>query len=74
MSVDPVFRNVTQIEDGAASRYIRNSILGYLGDHPDTDFQKGYLAAMVDLYTEVLNRDPDDRIKAAAKLVYPDGI
>lgn len=75
MSVPPpIFPVVTTIEDGAVSRHVRGIILGYLDSPPESKFQKGYMAAMLDIYTEVLNREPDDRIKIAAKLVYPDGI
>tara|TARA_Y100001947_G_scaffold158677_2_gene172583 strand:+ start:1077 stop:1295 length:219 start_codon:yes stop_codon:yes gene_type:complete len=64
--------SVTHISDGEAGRYIRESILCYLGDPPDTDFQVGYLAALVDVYRECLGQEGGDRIKLAASLIYPD--
>ncbi|MXO72899.1 hypothetical protein [Alteraurantiacibacter buctensis] len=43
-----------------ASRYIERVFKGYLMDPADTDFQKGYLAALLDLYTEGLGKGLDD--------------
>ena len=63
---------VTHLDDGRAARYIREAIISYLGDPPDSDFQQGYLAALLDLYREGLGKgSDDDRIKLAAKMVYP---
>lgn len=64
--------SVTHINDGKLERYIRETIIGYLGDPPESEFQMGYLAACLDIYREGLDREGDDRIKLAAGLVYPD--
>lgn len=46
-----------------ASRYIENALLGFLSDPADSDFQRGYLAALLTLYTEGLGKGlGDDRL------------
>ena len=63
--------NVTHIEDGKIGRQLRLGILAYLDDPPDSEFQRGYLAALLDLYRDCLEREGDDRVRLAAKLVFP---
>jgi hypothetical protein len=46
-----------------ATRYIEAAFAGYLGDPADSDFQRGYLAALLDLYREGLGKGAtDDRL------------
>lgn len=46
-----------------ASRYIERAFTGYLADPADSDFQQGYLSALLDLYREGLGKGAnDDRI------------
>jgi hypothetical protein len=47
-----------------ATRYVANALLSYLGDPPDSDYQRGFLGALLVLYTEGLGKGVgDDRIK-----------
>jgi hypothetical protein len=48
--------------------YIERAIDGFLADPPDSDFQRGYLAGLLNIYREGLNRPEDTRIIAAEKL------
>lgn len=43
-----------------ASRYIESALSGFLNDPADSDFQRGYLAALLTLYTEGLGKGLDD--------------
>lgn len=46
-----------------ASRYIEQAFAGYLIDPADSDFQRGFLAALLTLYREGLGRGAgDDRL------------
>lgn len=46
-----------------ASRYIERAMLGFLGDPADSDFQRGFLAALLVTYREGLGRGvSDDRL------------
>lgn len=54
-----------------ASRYILDAILSFLSDPPDSDFQRGYLAALISIYREGLNKGADDdRVKYLEKILY----
>ncbi|MBX9910832.1 MAG: hypothetical protein K2Z25_19270 [Beijerinckiaceae bacterium] len=39
--------------------YIEAAIRGFLADPPDTDYQRGYLAALVVVYGEAMDGDAD---------------
>lgn len=56
--------------DGArVAPFILRAVEGFLGDPPDSDFQRGYLAALVNIYRESMGRgDTDARVIAAGKL------
>jgi predicted ATPase len=43
-----------------ASRYLERSFGLFLGDPPDSDYQRGYLAALLTLYREGLGKGRDD--------------
>lgn len=45
------------IEMSMAQATIENSIMTFVGDPPDTDFQLGYLAALVDTLTDIGGTD-----------------
>lgn len=50
--------------------YIVAAIEGFLGDPPDSDFQRGYLAALLTVYREGIGRgDADARVIAAEGLI-----
>lgn len=49
--------------------YIRTAFIGFMNDPPDTQYQLGYLAALVDLYNEGLGRQ-DDIYNACYRMVY----
>jgi hypothetical protein len=34
--------------------YLNNVFAGFVNDPPDSDFQKGYLSAMLEMYREVV--------------------
>jgi hypothetical protein len=56
--------------------YLEGLFRGYLNDPADSDYQRGYLAAALDIYSECLRRgDGDDRIGLLQKQirVVPDG-
>jgi hypothetical protein len=49
---------------------IISAIAGFLMDPPDSEFQRGYLAALCTLYREGLGRgEGDDRLTAAERLL-----
>jgi len=55
-----------------ASRYIEQVFAGYLRDPADSDFQRGYLAAMLTLYREGLGKgEGDDRLVLLDRQTYP---
>lgn len=47
-----------------ASRYIARALGGFLNDPPDSDFQRGFLSALLVIYREGLGKgEGDDRLK-----------
>lgn len=50
---------VIDFEAEKASRYIEQAFRGYLNDPADSDFQRGYLAALLTLYQEGLGKGLD---------------
>ena len=66
MEPRPMIHN---IEDTRVMRYMTAAIDGFLGDPPDTDFQSGYLSALVETF-RVFGGSPDDaRIQAAERIL-----
>jgi hypothetical protein len=51
-----------------AADYLLKQIAGFNSNPPDTDFQRGYLAAMLDTYEEGLGGAPDAAIEDARRL------
>lgn len=46
------------------ARYISSALMGFINDPADSDFQRGYLSAMLAMYREGLGRGrTDDRLK-----------
>jgi hypothetical protein len=55
---------VVNFEGERVSRYLHEVFDGYLNDPADTDWQRAYLAAHLDLYREFLGKGlDDDRLK-----------
>lgn len=52
--------NIVSFEAEKASRYIERALRGYLTDPADSDFQRGYLCALLILYHEGLGKGFDD--------------
>jgi len=54
---------IISFEAEKASRYIEQVFAGYLGDPADSDYQRAYLAAVLDVYREGLGKGVgDDRL------------
>lgn len=54
---------VTSFEGHKAQKFIEQGLLGFYGDPPDSDHQRGYLAALANVYLDCLNGPvTDDRI------------
>jgi|GEM_PF-5575471 len=50
--------------------YLISTIDGFLGDPPDSDFQRGYLSAMLAVYREAVGRGQSDaRVIAAERML-----
>jgi hypothetical protein len=43
-----------------ATRYIEQALIGFINDPADSDFQRGYLAALLTIYEEGLNKGGND--------------
>ena len=58
-----MMENVVSFDAEKASRYIEQAFNGFLVDPADSDFQRGYLAALLTLYREGLGKGAgDDRL------------
>lgn len=56
-----------------ASRYIEAGLVGFIGDPADSEYQRGYLAALLTIYTEGLGKGAlDDRISLLERQVRHD--
>jgi hypothetical protein len=55
-----VSANLVSFDAERASRYIERAFAGYLADPADSDYQRGYLAALLQLYREGLGKGADD--------------
>lgn len=55
--------NVISFDDEKASHYIEQALAGFINDPADSDFQRGYLAALLTMYEEGLGKGAgDDRL------------
>ena len=62
--------NVIDLDNRRLGPHILEAIEQFLGDPPDSQFQRGYLAALVTVYEEGLGRGKEDaRIMAAKRLL-----
>lgn len=52
--------NVISFDAEKASRYIEQALAGFINDPADSDFQRGYLAALLTIYEEGLGKGADD--------------
>lgn len=56
--------------DGARARtYIERAVEGFLKDPPDSDYQAGYLAALLAVWEEAIGSKGDARHEAASRLL-----
>lgn len=51
---------VISFDEAKASRYIHQALMGFLGDPPDSNFQIGFLNALLVVYQEGLGKGVDD--------------
>lgn len=49
--------NVISFDAEKASRYIEQALDGFINDPADSDFQRGYLAALLTIYEEGLGKE-----------------
>lgn len=64
--------NVISFDAEKATRYIEQAFNGYLRDPADSDFQRGYLAALLTLYREGLGKGAgDDRLVLLDRQAHP---
>lgn len=60
---------VIDFDSARVAPFIVRAIEGFLADPPDSDYQRGYLAALVNIYREGMGRgETDARVIAAEKL------
>lgn len=61
--------NVISFDAEKASRYIEQALSGFINDPADSDFQRGYLAALLTIYEEGLGKGAgDDRLSLLHKM------
>lgn len=58
-------------EAKASREYLENGIASYLNDPPDTDFQRGYLAAMLEQYWNGHGRELPNSLAAVPVMLDP---
>jgi hypothetical protein len=51
---------VVSFDAEKASRYLERGLFGFLGDPADSDYQRGYLAALLTVYREGLGKGAED--------------
>jgi len=51
---------VVSFDAEKASRYLERALFGFLRDPADSDFQRGFLSALLIVYREGLNKGSDD--------------
>lgn len=55
---------VVSFDAEKASRYLEQAMFGFLGDPADSDYQRGFLAALLVVYREGVGKGAsDDRLK-----------
>ena len=61
--------NVIDFDAAKLRPYLMEAITGFLNDPPDSLYQQGYWAALINVYDEGLILKGDARVEAARKLV-----
>lgn len=63
---------VVSLDAEKASRYILGGLIGFLGDPPDSDYQRGFLGALLIIYKEGLGKGVgDDRLALPERMCEP---
>lgn len=58
-----------------ATRYIVQALVGFLNDPPDSDYQRGYLGALLTIYEEGLGKGAgDDRLPILLQMARSHGV
>ncbi|AOG03091.1 hypothetical protein [Bosea sp. RAC05] len=66
----PSSSNVIDFDARRVEPFVMKAIEGFLNDPPDSDYQRGYLAGLVNVYREGLGRGVSDaRLEAADRLL-----
>lgn len=61
---------VISFEGHKAQKFLEKGLVLFHGDPPDSDYQRGYMAALIDTYLDCLNGPlTDDRIAAVASWI-----
>lgn len=70
MSVQSSGSNVIDFDARRVEPFVMKAIEGFLNDPPDSDYQRGYAAALIVIYREGLGRGASDaRVEAAERLL-----
>ena len=65
-----VMAQIVDLEARRITPYVLEAIAGFIGDPPDSQFQRGYLSALLDIYREGLgNKSADARVVAAEEIM-----
>lgn len=58
---------IVSFDDSRARKYVERALIGFAGDPPDSDYQRGFLAALAIVYREGLGKvaPTDSRIALA---------
>lgn len=63
---------VVSFDAEKASRYLKDAMMGFLNDPPDSDYQRGFLGALLVVYQEGLGKgEGDDRLKLLDAMLRP---
>lgn len=63
---------IVDIDAKRVAPYLLRAVLAFLDDPPDSDYQAGFLAALLTIYREGLGKGIDDaRLKMAGALIRP---
>lgn len=54
--------DIIEFDAHKVRNYLDQSINGFMNDPPDTDYQRGFLAAVLIVWKEALNKGDDARI------------
>ena len=69
---EKIVSNVISFDAEKASRYIEEALTGFINDPADSDFQRGYLAALLTMYDEGLGKGlGDNRLPLIRQMINP---